>query len=109
MENEASEPEQDQLKDRTMKEFLELILDNKDGILKEFSDKQMIQHLHQMSPPDTVVEVRKTIEDVKAIEQARIGANGEKFYKIIDEEKAITLRDDAVTAVVNSEHSKSRL
>ena len=67
-------------------DFLNIILRLRKS--EEFSDKQMIENLSYGYSHNTVRNIRKMLEARKIIEKSKTIANNEKFYKVIDKEKA---------------------
>jgi len=110
LENETGKPkQQDSKRAKAIMDFLELILLGKDNILKEFSDKQMIQNLTHRQSHNTVKEVRNMLEAENIIKQTRVAANNEKFYKIIDEKKGNFLYNQTITSFVNNRKHKPKI
>ena len=110
MENETGKlKQQDSKRAKAIIDFLELIILGKDNILKEFSDKQMIQNLTHRQSRNTVKETRKLLEAENIIKQTRIAAKNEKFYKIIDEKKANFVYNENIALFVNNRKHKPEI
>lgn len=94
---------------KALRDFLELVILGKDNGLDEFSDMQMIQNLTYIQSHNTVRKVRKKLESECIIENTRVSANNEKFYRIIDYEKAVLLYNQSIATYVKNRKHKPNI
>ena len=110
LKNEIAKPNQrESNKAKALRDFLELIILGKDNVLEEFSDKQMMQNLTYLQSPRTVRKVRKKLETDHIIENTKVSANNEKFYKIIDYEKAVLQYNQSIGTYVHNRKHKPNI
>ena len=110
MKNETGKPKQSESKKASaIMDYLELIISGKNSILKEFSDKQMIQNLSFRYSHNTVRNVRIMLEKENIIKKNGISINNEKFYKLIDRKKANTLYKKTEILIVNNRNKKTQI
>ncbi|MDE1769386.1 MAG: hypothetical protein KGI28_02375 [Thaumarchaeota archaeon] len=92
-----------------MKEYLEVIIQGRANNIIEFSDKFMIENLLYARTPNTIRSITRKLYKNGIIEKTRMGARGEKFYKIKDYEKASILYQQNIGLYVHNRKHKPKI